>query len=245
MKTPSLRATKSNSLLAALPRATLERIIPDLDRRSLEMRQVLQPRREPLREVIFPLLGVASAVSMGDSGDSVEVATIGCEGMVGLPLFLGGEPAAVDVIMQVPGEGLHLSAKAFHYHLEKEQALLQILLRYTQALLTQVAQSSACICHHTAEARCARWVLQTHDRVKGDEFPLTQDFLGLMLGVRRATVTDVAGALQKQKLIRYHRGVMTVLNRKGLEAAACECYQLISDEFDRLIGKVRRQFAPS
>jgi CRP-like cAMP-binding protein len=178
-------------------------------------------------------------VSMGDSGDSVEVATIGCEGMVGMPLLLGGEHAAVEVFMQVPGEGLHLSAKAFHYHLEKEQSLLQIHLRYTQALLTQVAQCSACNCHHPAEARCARWILQTHDRVKGDEFPLTQDFLALMLGVMRATVTDVAGTLQGRKLIRYHRGLITVLNRRGLEAAACECYQLISDEFDRLLGTAR------
>lgn len=205
------------------------------------MHQVVQPRGEPLEEVIFPLLGVASMVSMGDSGDSVEVATIGCEGMIGMPLFLGGKQAAVEVFMQVPGEGLHLSAKAFHYHLEKEQSLLQVLLLYTQALLTQVAQCSACNCHHPVEARCARWLLQTHDRVKGDEFPLTQDFLGLMLGVRRASVTDAAGALQESELIRYHRGVITVLNRKGLEAAACECYELISDEFDRLLGSAQKR----
>ena len=137
MNTPSLRATRSNRLLAALPKTALERIIPDLDLKPFAMQQVVQPRREPLAEVVFPLLGVASMISMGDSGDSVEVATIGCEGMVGLPLFLGGQHAAVEVFIQVPGEGLHLSAKAFHYHLEKEKELVQILLRYTQALLTQ------------------------------------------------------------------------------------------------------------
>jgi CRP-like cAMP-binding protein len=243
--TPSLREAKSNRLLAVLPRAALEQIIPDLELRPLAMRQVLQPRGEPLEEVVFPLLGVASMISMGDSGDSVEVATIGCEGMVGLPLFLGGAKAAVEVFVQVPGEGLHLPAAAFRGHLEKDPSLARILLLYTQALLTQVAQCSACNCHHDLEARCARWLLQTHDRVKGDTFPLTHDFLGLMLGVRRASVTDTAGALQKRKLIRYSRGAITVLNRKGLEAAACECYRLISDEFDRLLGSVRRRAAAS
>ena len=238
---PSLRAARSNRLLAALPRAVLEEIIPDLDLKPLAMRQVLQPRGQPLDDVVFPILGVASMISMGDSGDSVEVATIGHEGMVGMPLFLGGAKAATEVFMQVPGEGLHLSAKAFRHHLERVPSLSKILLLYTQALLTQVAQCSACNCHHPAEARCARWLLQTHDRVKGDEFPLTHDFLGLMLGLRRATVTDTASALQDRKLIRYNRGLITVLNRKGLEAAACECYRLINDEFDRLLGAGRRR----
>jgi CRP-like cAMP-binding protein len=240
---PSLRAARSNRLLGMLPRALLEDIIPDLDLRPLAMRQVLQPRGKPLVDVVFPLLGVASMISMGDSGDSVEVATIGHEGMVGMPLFLGGGKAAVEVFMQVPGEGLHLSAEAFRRHLEREPALSKTLLLYTQALLTQVAQCSACNCHHPAEARCARWLLQTHDRVKGDEFPLTHDFLGLMLGLRRATVTDTASALQDRKLIRYNRGLITVLNRKKLEAAACECYRLINDEFDRLLGLGRKRVA--
>ena len=240
MNTPSLRAARSNRILAALPRAALERLLPDLDQKPMAMAQVLQPRGERLEEVVFPLLGVASMVSMGDSGDSVEVATIGCEGIVGLPLFLGGEKAAVEIFVQVPGDALHLSAVAFRDHLARETSLTQTLLLYTQALLTQVAQCSACNCHHPVEARCARWMLQTHDRVKGDVFPLTHDFLGLMLGVRRASVTLTAGALQKRKLITYHRGVVTVLNRKGLEATACECYQLISDEFDRLLSSARR-----
>jgi CRP-like cAMP-binding protein len=238
---PSLRAARTNHLLAALPRGVLEQIIPHLDLKPLAMRQVLQPRGKPLDDVVFPLLGVASMISMGDSGDSVEVATIGHEGMVGMPLFLGGGKAAVEVFMQVPGEGLHLSAEAFRHHLEREPALSKTLLLYTQALLTQVAQCSACNCHHPAEARCARWLLQTHDRVRGDEFPLTHDFLGLMLGLRRATVTDTASALQQRKLIRYHRGLITVVNRKGLEAAACECYRLINDEFARLLGPGRKR----
>ena len=243
MTTPTLRAAKANRLLATLPRSALERIISDLDQRPLTMRQVLQPRGKRLEEVIFPLLGVASMISMGDSGDSVEVATIGCEGIIGLPLFLGGEKAAVEVFVQVPGEALHMAAAAFHRHLTREASLNHALLLYTQALLTQVAQCSACNCHHPVEARCARWILQTHDRVKGDEFPLTHDFLSLMLGVRRASVTLTAGALQKRKLITYNRGVITVLNRKGLESAACECYRLINDEFERLLSSARRSGA--
>lgn len=240
MSNSSLRTAKSNRILAALPRAVLERITPDLELKPLAMRQVVQPRGQPLEQVVFPVAGVASMISMGDSGDSVEVATIGCEGMVGLPLFLGGESAAVEVFIQVPGEGLHLSADSFRGHVGREAPLARTLLLYTQALLTQVAQCSACNCHHPVEQRCARWLLQTQDRVRGDEFPLTHDFLGLMLGVRRASVTDTAHKLQARGLIRYQRGFITVLDRKGLERAACECYQLISGEFDRLLTARRR-----
>jgi len=241
MTSPTLRTLKSNRLLAALPRVVLDRIAPDLELRTLEMRQVLQPRGKRLKEVVFPVLGVASSISMGNSGVSAEVATVGCEGMVGLPLFLGGQKAIVEVVIQVPGVGLHLPASAFHGHLEREPAFARILLLYTQALLTQVSQCVACNVHHRIEQRCARWLLQTQDRIRGDEFPLTHEVLGLMLGVRRASVTLVAQALQARKLISYKRGVMTVLNRKGLEAAACECYQIIDDEFARLLGFARRR----
>lgn len=243
MTTPTLRILKANRLLAALPRVVLDRIAPDLELRQLKMRQVLQPRGRRLEEVVFPVLGVAASISMGKSGASAEVATVGCEGMVGLPLFLGGQKAMVEVIIQVPGEGLHLPAGAFRDHLEREPALSRILLLYTQALLSQVSQCVACNVHHRIEQRCARWLLQTQDRVRGNEFPLTHDVLGLMLGARRASVTLIAQALQKRRLISYKRGVMTVLNRKGLEAAACECYQIIDDEFARLLGFARRRLA--
>jgi len=236
MTTTSLRVARSNRLLATLPRATLERLVADLVLAPLVTRQMLQKRNELVDTVFFPLDGVASMISMGASGDSVEVATIGCEGMVGLPLFLGADKAAAEVFIQVPGEGLQLSATQFKYHLGREPSLFKSLLKYTQALLTQVAQCSACNVYHTVEARCARWLLQTHDRVKGDDFPLTHEFLGLMLGVRRATVTEAAQALQSRKLISYSRGIIEVLNRKGLEAAGCECYQLINSEYDRLLG---------
>jgi len=241
MSRPSLRTTQINRILSALPRATLERILPDLDLRALEVRQMVQPRGKPLGQVIFPVSGVASMISMGDSGESVEVATIGCEGIVGLSLLLGAKPPAVDIFIQVPGEGLHLSAAAFRRHVEREPSLMRTLLIYTQALITQVAQSSACNRHHVVVQRCARWLLQTQDRVRADEFPLTQEFLGLMLGVRRVSVTETAQILQRRGLIRYQRGRITVVNRAGLEKAACDCYRLIADEFDRLLPPPRRR----
>jgi CRP-like cAMP-binding protein len=240
MPYPDLRAAQANLILASLPKSALQAIAPDLRRVPLEVRQVLQAPGKTVKEVIFPLDGVASMVSLGVTGNSVEVATIGCEGMVGLPIFLGGANAAVEIFVQVPGEGLQLSAEVFRHHLAREPSLTRSLLLYTQALLTQVAQCSACHCNHAVEARCARWLLQTHDRVKGDEFPLTQDFLGLMLGVRRATVSETASALQDRGLIHYHRGVITVVKRKGLEAAACDCYALITHEYNRLLGPVSK-----
>jgi cAMP-binding proteins - catabolite gene activator and regulatory subunit of cAMP-dependent protein kinases len=240
MPSPSVRVAKANRLLASLPTASLERVLPDLHVKPLHTRQVLQTPGERLAEVVFPVEGVASMVSMGDSGSEVEVATIGCEGMVGLPVFLGGEKAAVEIFIQVPGEGLHMQAATFKNHVERDPTLVRTLLLYTQAMMTQVAQCSACNIHHSIEARCARWLLQTHDRVKGDTFPLTQEFLSLMLGVRRATVTEVAGELQNRKLIRYVRGVIEVRDRKGLEGAACDCYQLINGEYDRLLKRPRK-----
>lgn len=236
----SPRTARGNRILAALPKATLDKLLSHLQQQLLPMRHVLQKRGRPLEYVVFPLAGVASMVSMGDAGESVEVATIGCEGMVGLPLFLGGESASVDVFMQVPGEGLLMGADPFHQLVDTERTLSRSLLLYTQALLTQIAQCSACNQHHTMVGRCARWLLQTHDRVKGDSFPLTHEFLGLMLGVRRATVTQTAQTLQTLGLIRYFRGTITILDREGLQKAACVCYRLIEGEYARLTAAMKR-----
>jgi CRP-like cAMP-binding protein len=241
MPSVSLRTAQGNLVLASLPKPALQAMVSQLVLKPLQVRQVLQSPDEAVKEVIFPLDGVASMVSLGDTGNSVEVATIGCEGMVGLPVFLGGEKASTEIFVQVPGEGLHLPADTFRRHMAREPSLIQSLLRYTQALLTQVAQCSACNCYHRIEARCARWLLQTHDRVKGNEFRLTHDFLALMLGVRRATVTEIAGVLQARGLIRYQRGDIAIVNRKGLEAAACDCYRLISREYDRLLRRPRKK----
>ena len=235
MVIPSLRAAKSNRILSVLPRASLDRLMPDLELQPLALRQVLQARDQPVEHVVFPIDGVASMISLGDSGGSIEIATIGCEGIVGLPLFLGGERASGEIFIQVPGKGMFMTADKFERHISREPLLTRILLRYTQALLTQVGQCAACNRHHSIIGRCARWLLQTHDRVPGDEFPLTHEFMSLMLGVRRATVTVTAQALQLRGLITYHRGVIQVLNRVGLEKAACECYRLVNREYTRLL----------
>ncbi len=180
-------------------------------------------------------------VSTGNSGDSIEVATIGYEGIIGLPLFLGGTSATIEIFVQVPGEGLHMPSDAFQRHIAREESLVRALLRYTQALIIQIAQCAACNAHHTMVGRCARWLLQTHDRAKADSFLLTHEFLGRMLGVRRASVSEAAQALQDLKLIHYSRGTVTVLDRDGLEKAACECYRLIANEYDTLFPATRPQ----
>jgi len=169
----------------------------------------------------------------------VEVATIGSEGMIGLPLVLGGQSAAAEVFMQVAGDVLIMSASRFKSHLSGLPQLTRALLLYTQSLITQIAQCAACTSYHSMTERCARWLLETHDRVGEDEFALTQEFLGLMLGVRRATVTEAALALQSAGLIQYQRGVITILNRKGLEKSSCECYELITREYTRLMKLMR------
>jgi CRP-like cAMP-binding protein len=238
---PSIRMARSNRILASLPREVLDRIIPSLRLKPLNLRLVLQGRDIPVENVVFPLFGVASMISMGDTGGSVEVATIGCEGMVGLPLLLGGRSGAGEVFIQVPGEGIFMEAKSFQRHVGSEPAFLRVLLLYTQALITQVAQCSACNNGHSIIQRSARWLLQTQDRVRGTKFPLTHEFLGLMLGVRRASVTLTAQTLQKRGLIEYRRGIMTIVDRSGLEKASCECYRLIHHESGRLMRLAARR----
>jgi CRP-like cAMP-binding protein len=239
MSIPTLRTARSNRLLAALPRATLERLLPFLQLRPFALREVLQKRGGLLDGVVFPIAGVASMITVSDSGTSVEVATIGFEGMVGLPLFLGGQTSTTEVFAQVAGQGLFMPAPQFHRHIEAEASLTRMLLLYTQALMTQIAHCVACASTHRITARCARWILQTHDRVAGDEFVLTHEFLGLMLGVRRATVSEAAQDFQSRGLIAYRRGIISVIDREGLEAVACECYRMINREYARLLKPKR------
>lgn len=239
MSIPTLRTARSNRLLATLPRVSLERIIPSMHLRTLLVRQVLQEGGGVLEGVLFPIAGVASMITVSDAGNSVEVATIGSEGMVGLPLFLGGHSSAAEVFVQVAGRGLFIGAAEFRRHIEAESSLARILLLYTQALMTQIAQGVACASTHRIVARCARWILQTDDRVTGEQFLLTHEFLGLMLGVRRASVSEAAQQLQSRGLIRYRRGMVLVADRAGLEKVACECYRLINREYTRLLRPKR------
>lgn len=225
-----------NQLLRRLPRQDYERLAQKLEPVELTFKQLIVEPDTPIAHVYFPLVGVISWVTKMDEGATVEVATVGNEGFVGLPVFLGAEQAPAKAFVQVPGRGSRMTSRAFREEVARSEPLRAVLNRYTQALFNLIAQSSACNRLHPIEERCARWLLMTHDRMEEDKFPLTQEFLAKMLGVRRATVNLAAGMLQQAGLITYTRGKITVLSRRGLEGAACDCYRIVADEFERLVG---------
>jgi CRP-like cAMP-binding protein len=225
-----------NRILAALPAEQRARIIESSDHILLKLKAILMDYDRPVDAVYFPLEGMVSMVSVLSDGSAVESATIGNEGMVGLPLFLGAESMSAQVFVQVSGTALRLSKDDFLEELETGPALRTALSRYTQGVMTLLSQTSACNRRHSMEERCARWLLLTHDRVSSDTFELTQRFLAMMLGVRRPSVTVAAGMLQKAGLIEYERGMLTVVDRAGLERASCECYAIVHNEFARLQG---------
>jgi CRP-like cAMP-binding protein len=225
-----------NRLLTALSRDLQIRLLPGMEKVSLPIRQVLYEADAPITHVYFPLSGVMSLVVTLKQGPSVEVATIGNEGMVGTPVFLGAERSPSHVFSQVAGQALKMRADGFKRALEEHAELVDVVRRYTQGMVNQISQTTACNHVHSVQARMCRWLLMTHDRVGADEFHLTQEFLAQMLGVRRPSVTVAAGILQRAGLIRYQRGRIRVADRAGLEAAACECYETVRQEFDRLLG---------
>lgn len=224
-----------NRLLDLLPPTAADRLRPHLEAFSLGIKHVIYEPHGQISHVYFPIGGVISLVTCMEDGTTVEVATVGREGMVGLPVFLGCETGPIRAFGQIPGDALRMAAEVFRAEIGRNGPLVQVLNRYTQALFIQVAQVAACNRVHLVEQRCARWLLQTHDRVGADQYLLTQEFLAQMLGIRRAGVSEAAGLLQKAGLIRYARGRITVLDRQGLESAACECYRVVKQEFDRLI----------
>jgi len=233
----------ANRLLGLLPATDYRRLHRHLERIPLTYRQSLYRARRPLGFVYFIETGVGSLVNTMANGKAAEVGTIGNEGMVGLPLLLGDDRAPTSVYVQVPGGGLRMTAMQFSRALARSPSMRTVMLRYAHALFNQVAQSAACNHFHSLEQRCCRWMLMTHDRMKSDEFLLTQEFLAMMLGVQRTGVSAAAGALQRAGLIRYRRGVVTILDRHGLRQRACECYGVSKREFDRLLGEPPRRDA--
>jgi CRP-like cAMP-binding protein len=234
-KPRSVHVRGENRLLAALPRVEYDRLLPSLERVSLSLKDVIHEANGPIARVLFPLGGVVSLVLIMEGGLTVEVATVGNEGMVGTPVFLGADRSPMRAIVQVPGEALGVDVPVFQEEMRRGGPLPALIGRYTQALITQIAHATVCNHLHSVGQRMCRWLLMTHDRVGADEFPLTQEFLAQMLAVRRPTVSAVAGTLQKAGLISYHRGRMTILDRKGLEAASCACYRAVKKELDRLL----------
>jgi CRP-like cAMP-binding protein len=231
----TIEQASRNRILAGVGKR-LEPVLRDLEPIRLEVRHMLLEADKPFRHVFFVQSGVMSVIARGTKKEQLEVATVGSEGMVGLPAFLGSKHSAMTAFAQIPGEALRMPVERFMRHCEEIAQLRQAMLRYTQAFITQIAQNSACNRLHPVQERCARWLLLTHDRVDSDEFPLTQEFLAQMLGVRRPSVTVAAGALQQAGLIEYTRGSIRVVDRAGLEEASCECYSIVEAEYRRLLG---------
>ncbi len=230
------REPRTNRLLSLLSDDDYERLRPHLSHVAFDYRKSLYEASRPIEQVYFPVDGVASLVITTADGASAEVGTIGSEGIVGLPVCLGVRNAPSSVYVQVPGTALGMDAGIFRTQLERSPTLNLIMLHYAHAFFNQVAQSAACAHLHKVEQRCCRWLLMTRDRMPSGDFLLTHEFLGMMLGVRRTTVTDVMGALQKAGLIRYRRGHVTILDQQALRERACECYEISKQEFDRLLG---------
>lgn len=225
-----------NRLLAALPPDELHYLMPHLELVDLPLKYSFYEPNEPITHVYFITAGVASLLMVVENGEAVEVGTVGHEGMVGLPVFLGADSTPGMAFMQVPGTAPRLPVEVFRREVRPGTQLHTLLQRYTQAMMIQMAQGMACNRMHTIEQRAARWLLMTQDRVGNATFLLTQEFLAQMLGVRRAGVSEAASTLQAEGLIRYTRGVITILERAKLEARACVCYRVIEDEYDRVFA---------
>lgn len=223
-----------NLLLNAMNGGRTNSPMPSLELISLEVRQILYEPNLPIDYVYFPVDGVLSMLAVVEDDIEIEVGTVGNEGMIGLPLFLGSEITPGRAFSQVPGQAYRLSAAQFKELIHEPSRFTSILHRYTQALMVQISQGNGCNRIHSNDQRCARWLLQTHDRVGRDEFQLTQEFLGQMLGVRRATVSEVAGRLQAAGIIQYSRGVIRILDRARLETVSCACYGVVRKEYDRM-----------
>ena len=232
---PAAAGPLANRLLAALPQAEATRWIPLLEAVDLPLGHVLYESGKTLSHVYFPTTAIVSLLYVLENGSSAEIAVVGNEGMVGVSLFMGGGSTPSRAVVQSAGAGYRLNAQAIKTESDRSGPVLHLLLRYTQALLTQMAQTAVCNRHHTLDQQLCRWLLLSLDRLQGDELVMTQELIANMLGVRREGVTDGALKLQEAGLIRYTRGRISILDRPGLEARSCECYAVVKNEYDRLL----------
>ncbi len=224
-----------NKLLAALKKSEYQRLLPQLEEVFLPSGQILHKPNEPIQFVYFPTSAIISLTAPLENL-TIEIGIVGNEGMVGLPVFWGGNTTVHTAIAQVKGNTMKLDAEVFRSECSQNETLRKLLLIYTQALFTQVSQNGACRANHTIDKQLARWLLSVQDGIQEDEFVLTQEFISQMLGVRRASVSEGSAALQKMGLISYSRGRIKILNRTGLESASCSCYQVVKSELTRLLG---------
>jgi CRP-like cAMP-binding protein len=228
-----------NHLLAALPAADFERLAPLLEGVPMPLGEALYEPGTQLRHAYFPTTSIVSLHYVTESGASAETAGVGNEGIVGVSLFMGGDTTPSSAVVQTAGYGFRLDRHVLKVEFDRAGALQRLLLRYTQALMTQMAQTAVCNRHHSLEQQLCRWLLLTLDRLPTQELTMTQELVAGMLGVRREGVTEAAGKLQRAGLISYRRGHISVLDRKGLEAQTCECYGVVKKEMDRLLSDVR------
>ena len=226
---------KKNRLLANIALDALERWRPHLERVDMPLGQVLYEADGSLSHVYFPTTAIVSLLYVMQTGASAEISVVGREGLVGIDLFMGGDSTPSRAVVQTAGEAYRLKAEVMKEEFDKGGPVMHLLLRYTQALITQMAQTAVCNRHHTVDQQLCRWLLLNLDRLPGNELVITQELIARMLGVRREGVTETALKLQHANLIRYARGRITVLDRPGLEHRACECYAVVRKEYDRLL----------
>jgi CRP-like cAMP-binding protein len=232
---PRIKAPIDNRLLAVLPGDVRARVHPALEPVRLALGDVVYDTGGHMAHIYFPTTAVVSLIYTMKDGATAEMGLVGNEGLVGIALFMGGQTTPNQAVAQVAGGALRMTAQALLDEFRRGGAFQLVLLRYTQALITQISQTAVCNRLHPVEKRLCRWLLLTHDRVPSDELLMTQEFIAHMLGVRREGVTAAAHHLQKAGLIRYARGHITILDRAQLEAAACECYGVVKTELDRLL----------
>lgn len=231
---PSTPDPRQNQLLAALPESDWKRWQPQLEWVDMPLGKVLYESGGKLSHVYFPTSAIVSLLYVMENGASAEIAVVGNEGIVGISLFMGGESTPSRAVVQSAGKGLRMRGQVIKDEFNRDP-VLHLLLRYTQALITQMAQTAVCNRHHSLDQQLCRWLLLSLDRLTGNDLVMTQELIANMLGVRREGVTESATKLQKAGLIRYARGHIKVLDRAGLEARTCECYAVVKKEYDRLL----------
>ncbi len=233
------QSPQQNHLLAALSPTEFDRLSAHLEFVSLSLGDVLYEPGGQLQHAYFPTTSIVSLHYVTESGSSAEIAGVGNEGMVGISLFMGGDTTPSSAVVQTAGQAYRLPRRILKHEFDRAGPLLQLLLRYTQALITQMTQTAVCNRHHSVDQQLCRWLLTTLDRVPSGEFVMTQELVASMLGVRREGITVAAGKLQDAGLIRYRRGHISVVDRAGLEDRVCECYPVVKAEFNRLLAEVR------
>ena len=237
-RTPVTCNPRENQLLAALKEPEWAAWAPHLELVDLQLGQVISEPGSKLTHVYFPTSCIVSLLYVTEEGDSAEIAVVGHEGIVGVSLFMGGETTPSRAIVQSSGKAFRLKGSVMMKEFSRAGPVMHLLLRYTQALITQMSQTAVCNRHHSVDQQLCRWLLLSLDRLSSNKLVMTQELIANMLGVRREGVTAAAGALQSAGLIRYSRGQITVLDRPGLEERACECYAVVKTEFDRLLPEV-------